>query len=155
MRRIGRIRNFVQLLSSLSSVLVAGMLFYTGLIHAAQPYYFIHSISSYRLLPAGVSCIIGLWLPYPQIVLVLCIGLRIAEKVALYTAASVFTAFALAQMTVLMRGMEIDCGCFGFVAHTVSPVSIMLPIALVCACTLAAISGHRVEGRASGPSRPR
>lgn len=119
-------------------MVVATALLFTGFIHAAQPYFFIHTIASYRLFPANVSGFLGLWLPYLQIVLAACIGLRISEKVALYMATGLFTTFALAQAAVLMRGIEIDCGCFGFVAHTISPSSVALPVALAVVCALAA-----------------
>lgn len=124
-------------------MVVSTVLVFTGLIHAAQPYYFIHTLASYRLLPADASGLLGLWLPYLQIVLGLCIGLRIAEKFALYVAACLFTIFAFAQTTVLIRGIGIDCGCFGFVAHTVSMGSVTLPILLIGACTLAIVGGER------------
>ena len=107
---------------------------FSGIVHAVQPYYFIHTVSSYDLLPAAASGLAGLWLPYLQIVLGLCIGFGLAERVALGTAALLFAAFALAQLSVLMRGMEIDCGCFGFVASEISVFSVSLPILLLGAC---------------------
>jgi hypothetical protein len=152
----------MRFLSNISSMIVAAVLLFTGLIHAAQPYFFIHTIASYRLLSADVSGLLGLWLPYLQIVLAVCIGIRIAEKVALCMAAGVFTTFALAQTAVLMRGLEIDCGCFGFVAHAVSPGSVALPIALAGVCAIAVIGDRgfkdhelRSERRASTPARLR
>jgi putative oxidoreductase len=144
----------MRFLSDVSSMIVAAVLLFTGSIHAAQPYFFIHTIASYRLLSADVSGLLGLWLPYLQIVLGLCIGLRIAEKVALCIAAGVFTTFALAQTAVLMRGMEIDCGCFGFVAHTVSPSSIALPIALAVICALAVVVNRGFERHEVRSERP-
>ena len=133
------------LLSNVASMAVASILLVSGLIHAAQPYYFVHSIASYRLLPTFASGVLGLWLPYLQIVLALCIGLRIAEKAALYMAAFVFATFALAQITVIIRGMAIDCGCFGFVARAVSPTSTALPLLLAGACVFAIVSKRRLQ----------
>jgi putative oxidoreductase len=136
----------MRFLSNVSSMIVAAVLLFTGLVHAAQPYFFIHTIASYRLLSADASGLLGLWLPYLQIVLAVCIGIRCAEKVALCIAAGLFTTFALAQTTVYLRGMEIDCGCFGFVAHAVSLSSVALPIALAVVCALVVV-GDRGFGR--------
>jgi hypothetical protein len=133
----------MQVASSILSMGVAATLLVTGLVHAAQPYYFIHTLSSYRLLPPSLNGLLGLYLPYLQVVLALCIGLRVAEKVALYAAAGLFGIFSLAQVAVLSRGIEIDCGCFGFVAHKVSPASAALPILLSVACAVAVACGDR------------
>lgn len=127
----------MRLASGIFSMVVSAVLLFSGIVHAAQPYYFIHTVSSYRVLPAVAAGIVGLWLPYLQIVLALCIGLGIAERVALWTAAVTFAAYAVAQLSVLARGMEIDCGCFGFVSTAVSPTSVAMPIVLMGACALA------------------
>lgn len=133
----------MKLVSSISSLAVATVLFFSGLVHAVQPYYFIHTISAYRLLPISATGLLGILLPYLQIVLAICICLRIAENVALRAAALLFTVFASAQIAVLLRGIEIDCGCFGFVAHSVSLRTVMLPILLVVACAIALRYGDR------------
>lgn len=135
----------IRVASALSSLFVAGILLFTGAIHAAQPYFFVHTIASYRILPAWLAGLVGIWLPYGQIVLALCIGCRIAERSALKVAAIVFITFALAQMAVLIRGMDIDCGCFGFVARTVTAQSVTIPIILTVTCFLAAVSGGGAE----------
>src|SRR6185312_3828707 len=92
------------------------------------------------------SGIVGLWLPYLQIVLALCIGLRIAERVALGMSALLFATYVLAQISVLARGIEIDCGCFGFIASKVSPLSVSLPVILLGAC-LVALRFEKNHGR--------
>ncbi|MGQ0601070.1 MAG: MauE/DoxX family redox-associated membrane protein [Anaerolineales bacterium] len=127
----------MRLAANLSAMVISAVLLFSGIVHAAQPYYFIHTVSSYRLLPASVSGVLGLWLPYLQIVLAIYIGLGIAEKVALWIAASVFMAYTIAQLSVLARGMEIDCGCFGFVSTTVSVTSVAIPLLLIGVCILA------------------
>ncbi|HMO84571.1 MAG TPA: MauE/DoxX family redox-associated membrane protein [Lacipirellulaceae bacterium] len=127
--------------SQIGVTVVSVVLLFSGIVHAAQPYYFVHAISGYQLLPAQVAGLLGLWLPYLQIVLALCIGLGIAERVALATAALMFVAFALAQLSVLLRGMEIDCGCFGFVSVQVSPASVGLSLSLAAACAVLFVYG--------------
>lgn len=123
-------------LSKLSATLLVIALISSGLLHAAQPYFFIHTITNYRILPPSLAGVVGLFLPYLQIVLGTCLLLKFAERVALRLAMAIFASFALAQASVLVRGIEIDCGCFGFMKSEVSIVSILLPIALVLACFL-------------------
>lgn len=140
----------MRFLSSASGVAVAGVLLFTAVIHATQPYYFIHSIASYRLLPPEIAGFVGLWLPYLQIVLALAIAVQIGERAALYLAGSLFLTFGLAQIAVLLRGIEIDCGCFGFVAHRVSPASAALPLVLVVACLVAIAGASSRRGAPDG-----
>jgi len=139
-------------IADLFAMIVAVSLLFTGLIHAAQPYYYVHAIANYRILSAEASGLVGLYLPYLQLVLAFCICFRIAEKASLATAAMVFLVFAVAQATVLARGINVDCGCFGFVAHPVSPTSLAVPVLLCCAATIAALArqqphlGHGLSG---------
>ncbi|MGH7135393.1 MAG: MauE/DoxX family redox-associated membrane protein, partial [Pirellulales bacterium] len=140
----------IRVASAVLSLLVAAVLLFTGVIHGAQPYLFVHTIASYRILPPTAAGLVGVSLPYLQTVVALCIGFRIAEKTALAIATLVFGTFALAQIAALIRGMDIDCGCFGFAARQVSLSSAALPIVLVGACVVG-IVGNR--GRAESPGQ--
>ncbi|HET6880591.1 MAG TPA: MauE/DoxX family redox-associated membrane protein [Pirellulales bacterium] len=135
--------------SAVLSMVVAVVLLFSGVIHAAQPYYFVHTIASYRLLPPGASGLLGLWLPYLQIVLAMCIGLGMVREAAFGVAVVLFATFAAVQIAVLARGMEIDCGCFGFIVRVVSPASVMLPIAMMSASVLGLVEARRSRRQSS------
>ena len=115
----------------------AGVLVFTGIVHATQPYLFIHTIASYRILPSWASGVVGLWVPHLQLTLGVCLGLNWAPRIALGLAALLFAVFSAAQVTAWTRGVDIDCGCFGFVASTVSITTILLPTSLSGACAAA------------------
>lgn len=127
----------LSILSTLAATLVVMTLLPTGLLHAAQPYFFIHTITNYRILPASLAGVVGLLLPYFQITLGACLLLKIAERMALHLAMIVFASFAIAQFSVLARGIEIDCGCFGFMKTEVSATSVLVPLSLLITCFLA------------------
>lgn len=118
-------------------MIVTGVLLYSGLVHAWQPYFFVYSIAAYQIVSAELAGVLGIFIPYLQIVLALCIALQKAEKVALWITGGLFATYALAQASVLARGLEIDCGCFGFVASQVNGFSILIPLVLLMACILA------------------
>lgn len=115
-------------------LVVAAVLVYSGLIHASQPYLFVHTVASYRLVPEWAVGFSGLLIPYIQILLGLALGLGIAERAANLMAAVMFAAFSLAQISVLFRGIQIDCGCFGFAPSPVSVQTVLVSIALLIAC---------------------
>lgn len=121
-------------LFNLLPVLVGAVLLSTGFIHASQPYYFVHTVSSYEVLPAWAAGVVGIWLPYFQIVVALCMVLRIVERTALILASALFAVFAISQVSVLVRGLEIDCGCFGNAATAISPATVSVPAALFIVC---------------------
>lgn len=131
---------------SISAMIVAGVLLYTGLVHAWQPYFFIYSITAYRILPSQLAGTLGIILPYLQIVLALCIATRQAERASLWMASGLFAVFTLAQAIVLIRGLEIDCGCFGYAASPVNGFTILMPITLLVTCVLAMQSRQVTDG---------
>jgi len=105
-----------QLILETLGMFVAGALLFSGLIHASQPYLFIHTVSAYRVTPPVVSGLMGIWLPYFQIIVAVFITINRGRRVAFLAAGGLFTSFSLAQFSVLVRGFQIDCGCFGFIA---------------------------------------
>lgn len=142
-----RLSRFLGLIASMA---VAFVLLFTGVCHATEPYFFMNTISSYRILPSVVVGIIGLWLPYLQIVVALCIGFRFVEATATKIAACLYLLFIVAQASVLLRGFEIDCGCFGYVRSTVSLTSIAIPMMLFFACVAALWFGATAVGGREG-----
>lgn len=114
----------------IGSLAMATVLLYTGLVHASQPYFFAYSSAAYQMVPdvlLGVAC---LFLPYLQIVLSVCIFLRLAQPAAFVLASLLFAIYAYAQCSVLIRRIPIDCGCFGYTRTPVSWQSAMVPISL-------------------------
>jgi len=108
------------------------LLVYSGLIHIVQPYYFIHSIAAYQVLPRDMVGIVGTLLPSVQIVLGISILFFDTRKMSLLLATILFATFAWFQGNALWRGTNIDCGCFGFDSKHVSFFTLLIPIS----CTL-------------------
>jgi len=117
-------------------VLVATLLLVSGLTHLAQPYFFAHSVASYRVFPSAFIPFVGLVVPGVQVSLGLMHLMQIHRRFTLGVSAAIFFAFTLLQVTVILRGMNIDCGCFGFTASPVSVATMSVP--LVC-CVLSCI----------------
>ncbi len=121
-------------LSSMLCVLVPLVLLSTGVIHALQPYYFVHTIASYQLLPKWMVGTVGLIVPYAQVVLGLGILFGPFERVSLFFASTLFALFAAAQASVLWRSLQVDCGCFGFISSKVSLATLSVPLVMLAAC---------------------
>lgn len=118
------------IVARLIELIVSVFLLVSGLIHMFQPYMFVYSVANYRLLPNFVSGVVAIWLPYLCICVALCIVSNFYKSEAIIIALCMFTVFFLAQLSVLVRGIDIDCGCFGHAESTIGFGTLMRPIVL-------------------------
>lgn len=129
----GHVYGSEMVVRKLLATTVAFILLATGLVHAAQPYFFVSSVAAYRIVPKnllGGSVLI----PYLQIVTGLCLFLGIAERAAATWGIVLFGLFSAAQSIVLLRGDNVSCGCFGLASAQVSLASLAIPVACGAAC---------------------
>ncbi|MEM9366809.1 MAG: MauE/DoxX family redox-associated membrane protein [Planctomycetota bacterium] len=109
-----------------AAVMLSGcLLVFSGLLHASNPYAFMHSIASYRFAPTWLVGLLGLLLPYVLLTVGTCLCLGLLPRVSSRCALILSLAFVILQVAVLARGLEIDCGCFGQVSSPVSLKSIV------------------------------
>lgn len=98
------------------NILVAGIaivLMFTGLVHLGNPSFFLSSILKYDLVPLALAKQMAIVLPFLHVALAICLVLSIFKVSSLQIAAVLFAAYALAQGLALLRGVAIECGCFG------------------------------------------
>lgn len=138
-------RRSLRHVSYIVSIAVATTLLFSGVLHASQPYYFIYTVSSYHILPPFAAGIVGLLLPYVQITVAVCIGLGFADSVALRIGALLFMVYTCAQLSVLLRGIDVECGCFGFASSRISATSVSLPFLFFAACLFLLYSRRRTS----------
>lgn len=85
---------------------------------------FAASIDSYQMVPPSVSIFIARTLPWFELLLglLLVIGLRLRWVAIASSALLLF--FWLSMLRAWLKGMEIDCGCFG-PGEAVSPKTLL------------------------------
>jgi len=84
-----------------------------GLAHITNSYYFLSSIYSYEIVGPVLGVIAAMGLPALQLILAAGLVTRRFVGGALFLSAALLTVFAAAQVSALVRGLEIGCGCFG------------------------------------------
>jgi hypothetical protein len=104
----------------------------SALAHLAQPYAFLDAIGGYRIVPADLEVVVAAALPALQLTLAVALALGWWTGSAHGLAALCFLAFAAAQTSAILRGLEISCGCFG-AAASVQVSGRTLGFALACA----------------------
>ena len=129
------------LLSSLYPVLTC-VLAYAALGKLGRLAEFIGQLTAYRLLPARLSRAAAVAVLAAELG---CAGLLVApvtRTVGALLAAVLFAVFLVAQASAVVRGLLIDCGCFGGSDElsVVGPVS-LARTALLLAMALAAALG--------------
>ncbi|ODU29639.1 MAG: hypothetical protein ABS80_01630 [Pseudonocardia sp. SCN 72-51] len=73
----------------------------------------VRSVRAYRLLPEIAAQIVGAGLPLVEILLGVLLVLGAAVRVSAILSALLMAAFIVGITSAWMRGLRIDCGCFG------------------------------------------
>ncbi|QQS37628.1 MAG: DoxX family membrane protein [Ignavibacteriales bacterium] len=118
--------------------LITGFVFiYAGLEKALEPSGFANSIVNYKLLPDFTINFIAITLPWIELAagLLLIFGVSVKENSMIIS--TLLVLFIIMIAISLLRGLNIDCGCFGTAGG--SRVGI---IKIVENLILLAISGH-------------
>jgi prepilin-type N-terminal cleavage/methylation domain-containing protein len=98
--------------------IVAGLLIASGLLHLQNvPAHYV-AIANYRLLPNVFSQILAFVLPSLHVAVGVSLVLNEFRLPCLLVSTGLATLYLGAQVSVLVRGMRIDCGCFGTLAES-------------------------------------
>lgn len=125
----------------------AMLLWISGTQHVSNPFYFFATILDYQLISAGLAAWVSATLPWMHLMLA---GVLVAPgmkfRLPFLATAMLGLLFFVAQLTVWIRGIPADCGCFGgAVDRSVGPVSLAIAASL-CIAALLGASGRCQEG---------
>lgn len=70
-------------------------------------------VVGYRVLPASTALRIGPFIPLLELAIALCLYMGLIVPAVATAASLMFLSFGLAITVNLLRGRELDCGCFG------------------------------------------
>jgi uncharacterized membrane protein YphA (DoxX/SURF4 family) len=106
-------------------LILSAIFLYAAWVKLREPWWmFAASIDSYQLVPPSVSIFIARTLPWFELLLgvLLVVGFRL-RWVAI-VCAFLLLFFWLSMLRAWLKGMEIDCGCFG-PGEAVSPLTLL------------------------------
>jgi uncharacterized membrane protein YphA (DoxX/SURF4 family) len=84
-----------------------------GFMKVAFAWEFSEAIANYRLLPPVANQLLGVVLPWWEVGTGLLLVLGLWVRASSLLSALLFAGFASAITAALLRGLDIDCGCFG------------------------------------------
>lgn len=93
--------------------LVAGVFVWAAIPKLLDPAQFAESIANYHLLPASMIGPLAAGLPVLEVVVALALLTGVHARGAALVAVALLVVFAGGMAQAILRGIDLDCGCFG------------------------------------------
>ena len=120
-------------LTKVALFLVAAILGVAGAVKLPDPDGFALAVANYHLLPRQALTPVGYLLPPLEVVTALALLYPMTRRAGWLIASALFSIFALAIGSALIRGLDVSCGCFGQ-ALTVSWAHLVANLLLIGLC---------------------
>lgn len=96
----------------LSRLILALTFVYAGAVKMQDVVAFAGHVAAYQILPYAMNYLVAATLPYVEFLAGLLLLLNTRVRPALVVVGGMNLVFMLALVSVLLRGLDIDCGCF-------------------------------------------
>ena len=106
---------------AVSRVAVALVFCYAGWIKMQTPQAFADSIATFQLLPARLSNLLALGLPPFELVVGILLLSGWKARLAAFCGLMATGVFLLALGSAIIRGLPVECGCFGDAPSSLAP----------------------------------
>jgi len=90
-----------------------GVFVYSGILKAWDPGLFLISVRSFHMLPDPYAAWMALALPWLEIFAGLAVVTGLFRRGGLLLLNGALAVFAVALITAWVRGIDVECGCFG------------------------------------------
>jgi putative oxidoreductase len=94
-------------------LLIAALFLFAAITKLFDPSAFAQQIANYQLTPWPAAAVLSVFLPALELCVGTCLLLGRWESGALVWLAILLTIFSGALLSAIVRGLSIDCGCFG------------------------------------------
>jgi putative oxidoreductase len=97
-------------------IVLGGLFLISGIAKVLDPIRFLFTLRDFRLFPGIIEPWLALFLPWFEVVLGLFMVLGLFLRTCSLLLGILNVTFMAAILSVIVRGIEIDCGCFGLLA---------------------------------------
>lgn len=94
-------------------LVVGGVWIVAGAVKLPDPAQSVAAVRAYQVLPSDLVTPVGQLLPILEVVIGLLLVLGLLTRAAAIASAVLFVVFLAGIVSVWVRGINIDCGCFG------------------------------------------
>ena len=105
--------NWKHVVGILARLIVGGVWIVAGALKITNPEASVSAVRAYQILPMGMVETVGRVLPALELVIGICLILGVMLRVTGLISALLLLAFIIGIASVWMRGISINCGCFG------------------------------------------
>lgn len=105
----------------MSRLSLAAIFIYAGVIKATDVVAFAGHVANYQLLPYAWNFVAAAALPYVEILCGLLLLMNKRVRPSLLVLLLLNSVFIIALTSVMMRGFDIDCGCFNPDSDSLTP----------------------------------
>ncbi len=96
----------------LARLTLALVFVYAGAVKIQDVVAFAGHVAAYQILPYALNYLVAATLPYVEFLAGVLLLINMRVRPALVAIGSMISVFMVALVSVLMRGLDIDCGCF-------------------------------------------
>ncbi len=118
------------------SVALGGLFIYAGWTKSLGPQAFADSIASFKILPAELIVPIALSIPPFEILAGLLVFVGWQRRAGLLAITLAMAVYCLAIESAMVRGLDVNCGCFGPVSNLRPGVELLRDL-LILVCSVA------------------
>lgn len=111
-------------------LLLGGAFGTAAILKLLDPSAFVADIDHYRLLPYPLAVVVAIYLPWLELLCGAAVLFRWRERGAALLLVALCAIFASALASAWLRGLNIDCGCFGRTLASSLPVALARSLVL-------------------------
>lgn len=97
-------------------IIIGAIFLISGLAKISDPARFILTLREFRLFPEVIVPFTAIWLPWFELILGVSVLVGLLHRTSALILACLNAAFLAAILSVIVRGIVVDCGCFGMLA---------------------------------------
>jgi uncharacterized membrane protein YphA (DoxX/SURF4 family) len=100
-------------------LIVGGMFIWSGILKIVDPLDFAQNITNYRVFPKLIVFAAALILPWIELFCGILLIAGIWTKSSAFLISGLLVCFLILILTTIIRGIDINCGCFGHFSRKV------------------------------------
>ena len=94
-------------------LVVGGVFIWAAVTKIADPLSFAQDVKNYRLVGHSLSFITAIFLPWVELVAGVCLIIGVFPRSSALLISGLLLFFIILVTITLIRGIDVDCGCFG------------------------------------------
>ncbi|MEA2006376.1 MAG: MauE/DoxX family redox-associated membrane protein [Acidobacteriota bacterium] len=124
-------------------IIVGGVFIWAGVLKIIDPLGFAQSIANYRLFPVWMAFFLALVIPWIELICGVLLILGLFPRTSSLVLSLFLFAFIVLISSAILRGLNIDCGCFGSFSQKVDYSLLLVDGMLFGMSTLLFLSSGR------------